>query len=140
MGWLTILMPLVSQVLGRLLPEDPVKKAELELELQKAFIEAETKQIDVNMNEANHASIFVAGWRPFIGWVCGASFAYSFILKPILDYILILNGFPSLPIFSNDELTTVLMGMLGLGGLRTFDKLKGSDTKEVKGLPWLNKK
>ena len=74
-----------------------------------------------NQAEAMHRSVFVAGWRPFIGWVCGLAFAFHFIGLPlILTYT---DHTP--PEFDTGTLTTVLMGMLGLGGLRTYEKLNG---------------
>ena len=74
-----------------------------------------------NQAEAMHRSVFVAGWRPFIGWVCGLAFAFHYIALP-----LILTYRPDLtvPDFDTNSLFTVLMGMLGLGGLRTYEKLK----------------
>jgi len=97
---------------------------------QKHAHESNMAQVDVNKAEAQHRSIFVAGWRPFIGWVCGLALAYHFILYPIVVFIL--ASFPTetftidqLPKFDMDRLMTVLLGMLGLGGLRTFEKSKG---------------
>ena len=75
---------------------------------------------EVNAAEAQHRSIFVAGWRPFIGWICGLAFAFHYIALPlILTYT---DHTP--PAFDTNSLFTVLMGMLGLGGLRTYEKLK----------------
>jgi hypothetical protein len=87
-------------------------------------------QIEVNKASAQHSSVFVAGWRPFVGWVCGTALAYHFIIHPIMVFALVtfnVTGLhPSdLPTFEMDSLLTVLMGMLGLGGLRTFEKTKG---------------
>jgi|TARA_R100000479_G_scaffold126754_1_gene65920 phenylpyruvate tautomerase PptA (4-oxalocrotonate tautomerase family) len=97
---------------------------------QKHAHESNMAQVDVNKTEAQHRSVFVAGWRPFIGWVCGVALAYHFILYPIVVFIL--ASFPTetftveqLPKFDMDSLMTVLLGMLGLGGLRTFEKSKG---------------
>ena len=78
-------------------------------------------QIQVNQNEAKHSSVFVAGWRPFVGWVCGFALLYHFIAQPV---IVLFTGIET-PTFDMGTLTTVLMGMLGLGGLRTFEKSKG---------------
>jgi len=84
----------------------------------KEIIELQTK---INEIEAQHRTLFVAGWRPFIGWVCGLAFAYHFILFPIIRTIYPDVQFPEL---DTEPLFTVLLGMLGLGGLRTFEKLK----------------
>ena len=83
------------------------------------ILELQTK---INEVEAQHRSMFVAGWRPFIGWVCGLAFAYHFVAFPIVRTIYPEIDFPTL---NTEPLFTVLMGMLGLGGLRTFEKLKG---------------
>ena len=78
-------------------------------------------QNEVNKIEAQHRSIFVAGWRPFIGWVCGFAFLYNFILRDLISW---LSPEQIPPAIQMDQLITVLMGMLGLGGLRTYEKLK----------------
>ena len=76
---------------------------------------------ELNKAEAQHRSIFVAGWRPFIGWVCGVAFATHYIIIPVIATY---TDYP-VPEFDNGTLTTVLMGMLGLGGLRTIEKFNG---------------
>jgi hypothetical protein len=89
--------------------------------------ETKMAQIEVNKAEAQHRSLFVAGWRPFIGWTCGIALAYHFILTPFILFATAFAGFqiPALPTFDMESLMTVLLGMLGLGGLRTFEKTKG---------------
>ena len=84
----------------------------------KELIELQTK---INEVEAQHRSLFVAGWRPAIGWVCGLAFAYHYVAFPIIRTI-----YPNVefPVLDTEPLFTVLLGMLGLGGLRTFEKLK----------------
>jgi len=84
-------------------------------------------QIEVNKAEAASGSIFKGGWRPFIGWVCGFAFMYHFVLQPLIVFGVTTAGItiPPLPEFDMSSLMTVLMGMLGLGGLRTFEKQKG---------------
>jgi hypothetical protein len=84
-------------------------------------------QIEVNKAEAASGSLFKGGWRPFIGWVCGFAFAYHFILQPILVFGTLAAGIslPPLPEFDMSQMMPVLLGMLGLGGLRTFEKHKG---------------
>ena len=87
-------------------------------------------QLEVNKAEAASGSIFKGGWRPFIGWVCGAAFAYHFILQPIIVFGVAVAGvtLPELPEFDMGTLMPVLMGMLGLGGLRTVEKLQGKSS------------
>ena len=84
-------------------------------------------QIEVNKAEAASGSVFKGGWRPFIGWVCGFAFAYHFILQPILLFGIVVAGvsFPPLPAFDMSQMMPVLLGMLGLGGLRTYEKKTG---------------
>lgn len=91
-----------------------------EIDPEKA-LELIKVQNEVNKIEAQHRSIFVAGWRPFIGWVCGVALLYNFILRDIIAWISP-NIMP--PALQMEHLLTVLMGMLGLGGLRTYEKLK----------------
>ena len=101
-------------------------KMQLQHELETALHSANLAQLEVNKAEAAHKSIFVAGWRPFVGWVCGVALAYHFILAPLLQFGFALGGIEQdLPEFEFGQLSTVLMGMLGLGGLRTFEKMKG---------------
>ena len=84
-------------------------------------------QLEINKTEAQHRSIFVAGWRPFVGWTCGVALAWHFVLAPFIMFFSAYFGveLPKLPTFDMESLLTVLMGMLGLGGLRTFEKFKG---------------
>lgn len=114
------------KVLDKFIP-DPAAKALAEAELRDSLQAWDAQQNTVNEVEAAHRSIFVAGWRPFIGWVCGLAFAYHFILQPMLSFFMAALGktFP-VPSFDVATLTTVLMGMLGLGGLRTYEKIKGA--------------
>lgn len=132
---LNILLPMIGSVLDRVLPGDApevkAKKLEIESELQKAVIQENISQLEVNKNEAASNSLFVAGWRPFVGWICGLSLAYP-LVKSFADWYLVAHGMPKLPDISSEELTTILYGMLGLGGMRTFEKIKSIDTKKLK--------
>ena len=101
-------------------------KMKLQHELETALHSANLAQLEVNKAEAAHKNTFVAGWRPFVGWVCGVALAYHFILAPLLQFGFALAGLDQeLPEFDFSQLSTVLMGMLGLGGRRTFEKMKG---------------
>ena len=84
-------------------------------------------QLEVNRAEAAHKSLFVAGWRPFVGWTCGIALAWHFVGQPLVVFGIAVAGIdtPELPTFEMESLLTVLLGMLGLGGLRTFEKTKG---------------
>lgn len=84
-------------------------------------------QTEVNKLEANHRTIFVAGWRPFIGWVCGTALLYAFILRDLITWGMTIWA-PEVqppPALHMEQIMTVLMGMLGLGGMRTYEKYKG---------------
>jgi len=85
-----------------------------------------TGQLDINKVEAAHDSIFVAGWRPFVGWICGTGVGLKFIIMPIAQFvvILVMTEPPAFPEFNIAELLTLLGGMLGFGALRTFEKVK----------------
>ncbi len=99
---------------------DKQEKAELIAEINKA-------QLEVNKVESGHTSMFVAGWRPFVGWTCGIALCYHFVLQPFLVFLCYSFGYQvELPVFNMQTLTTILMGMLGLGGLRSFEKVKKS--------------
>ena len=120
----------VTGLLGKFI-QDKDQQAKLAHEIaimaEKYAHEANMAQVGVNEVEATHASKFVAGWRPFIGWVCGVALAYHFVLSPVILFGVAFTGvvIPALPEFDMGSLMTVLMGMLGLGGLRTFEKSKG---------------
>ena len=96
------------------------------LELEKS---GELAQIAVNAQEAQHDSIFVAGWRPFIGWVCGLAFTWAFLLYPILSFLVVALGLPAdltlVPELDLASMMPVLMGMLGLGAMRSWEKREG---------------
>ena len=99
---------------------DKEEKAKLITEINKA-------QLELNKVEAGHTSRFVSGWRPFTGWICATAMAYHFILQPLLTFALYTFGNEIvLPTFDMTTLTTVLLGMLGLGGMRSFEKVKKS--------------
>lgn len=125
-----LLVTSVSNILSKFIP-DATERQKLAHEIatmaQKNAHENAMAQIEVNKVEAASDSVFKGGWRPFIGWVCGAAFAYHFVLQPVLIFVMTYLGFavPTLPEFDMASLMTVLMGMLGLGGLRTFEKYKG---------------
>lgn len=105
---------------------DPVEAGKLELQFKQLEQALSNGQIAINKEEAKHPSIFVAGWRPFIGWVCGMSLMFHFIVFPTTMWILAIFSIavPNPPIFDMQSLMTILGGLLGLGGLRTFEKVK----------------
>jgi hypothetical protein len=127
---LPAVLPLVKDVVGSFLPEDPKKRAEaerkIEAQLTDHLAKIDMAQLEVNKVEAASRSVFVAGWRPFVGWACGVSLAWSYICQPILTFALVQAGYGvELPALDMSQMMPVLMGMLGLGGLRSFEKYKG---------------
>tara|TARA_S200002703_G_scaffold110968_1_gene96568 strand:- start:842 stop:1237 length:396 start_codon:yes stop_codon:yes gene_type:complete len=111
--------------------EDKDQKALLAHEVatmaQRHAQELTIAQIEVNKTEAQSRNIFVAGWRPFVGWTCGIALAWHFVGLPVTLFMTSMFQVetPPLPEFEMESLMTVLLGMLGLGGLRTFEKTKG---------------
>ena len=126
---LSALAGLADTLINKIWP-DPAARASAEAQLIKAQMDAALasvqQQIDINKIEAASPNVFVSGWRPSIGWACGAAFALHFVILPVLNWIVGLFGHAPIVIpFDMDTLSTVLMGMLGLGGLRTFEKMRG---------------
>ena len=122
-----------SKVLDRVLP-DPAQQAAAKLELMKLQQNGElaqiTGQMEINKVEAASSSLFVSGWRPSIGWVCGAGFAVQFVIGPLAEWGSALYGHPvKFPQMDTGTLMPLLLGMLGLGGLRTAEKLADKAAK-----------
>lgn len=129
------LLPILGNLMDKLFP-DPTVAESAKLQIMQmaqtgelAQLDADTKmalgQIAVNQVEASSPSLFVAGWRPFVGWICGFSFAFKFVLGPLVAMLLTAAGYPVvLPVMDFTEMSTILLGMLGLGALRTVEKVK----------------
>jgi len=132
MAALPIIGSIVGKVLDRVLPDkaaNDAAKAELaRLELSGELKEV-TDQLDINLAEAGSKSVFVAGWRPFVGWVCGAAFAWAFVVQPFAVFALVACNVAfdpkRLPMLDLATMLPVLLGMLGLGALRSYDKANG---------------
>ena len=130
---MSLISTLTGPVLGLLdkFVEDKDQKAKLAHELatmaDRLAHEQQLAQIAVNKEEAASGSLFKGGWRPCIGWICGIAFGYHFVLQPVIIFVVALIGIeiPELPEFDMGTLLTVLGGMLGIGGLRTYEKQKG---------------
>lgn len=129
---ITAVLGLGGQLIDRLWP-DPTKAAEAKLALitlqQKGELDGIIGQLDINKEEAKNPSIFVSGWRPFIGWVCGIALVYSFLGQPLLAWLSINFHFTAPPSLDMGTLITLLGGMLGLSGLRTAEKINGVASK-----------
>ena len=129
----TALFEVGSKVLDRVLP-DPAQQAAAKLELMKLQQNGElaqiTGQMEINKVEAASSSLFVSGWRPSIGWVCGAGFAVQFVIGPLAEWGSALYGHPvKFPQMDTGTMMPLLLGMLGLGGLRTAEKLADKAAK-----------
>ena len=120
----------VTGLLDKFIP-DADEKAKLAHEIatmaEKQAHEANMGQLEINKMEAQHRSVFIAGWRPFIGWGLSFAMIWHFVIVPMITFGFAYAGVvpPELPAFDMESLMTVLLGMLGLGGLRTFEKAKG---------------
>lgn len=120
-----------TAVIERLWP-DPIDQAKAKLELLKLQQQGEFKvidadlqsalaQVNVNAEEAKSENIFKSGWRPAIGWICGSAFAYNFVVGPVLSFL----GYGTFTPLDMSEMLPILLGMLGLGSMRTWEKSKG---------------
>ena len=126
---LTALIGPVSKLVGKFIEDKDVKNKlshDLAKLAQRHAQELAKSQIEVNKMEAQSRHWFVASWRPFIGWTCGIALMWHFVLSQFILFFATMFGYslPALPEFDMGSLMTVLMGMLGLGGLRTFEKYK----------------
>ena len=131
------LIPVLTSLLDKIFP-DPTAAANAKLELIKLQQAGDLKVLDadlqialaqagINQAEAQSPDNFRGGWRPGAGWICVFGLGYQFILQPLLPWLLAILGatVPPLPAIDNDTLMTLLMGMLGLSGFRTFERVKG---------------
>lgn len=135
MGIIDILTGPVMKILDKVIP-DPAAKAQAQLEMLRMTQAGEFKEIDaqlemarnqtsVNVEEAKSTSLFVSGWRPFIGWTCGLIFVSNYIGVPLLAWLSPALNIPPPPRLDIGEVLPVLLGMLGLGSMRTAERIKG---------------
>jgi len=138
---LAAILGIGSKLIDKFIP-DPAQAEQAKLKLLEmqmtgdlAQLAAETDlaklQIQTNVEEAKNSNIFVSGWRPAVGWCCAAAFAYSYVLLPFLQFVVFTFGTTAMaeqlalaPRLELSEMMPVLLGMLGLGGLRTVEKVK----------------
>ena len=126
---ISAIMPMVGEVVDRLVPDKAgaaKAKQDLEAKLVDAAMAGQLGNLEINTVEAAHRSVWVSGWRPCVGWVAAVSLGAHYLVWPTAQWVGTLVGFPNPPPqFDMDHLMTILMGMLGLGGLRTYEKQKG---------------
>lgn len=117
-----------KSLLDRFFPNEEERR-KAEADFLKMAMDGELKQVvaqlEINAREAMHPSVWVAGWRPGAGWCGVAGLAYVTILQPLLTWLAAIKGWPVPPEMNTELLWVVLTGMLGIGGLRTFEKAKG---------------
>jgi hypothetical protein len=136
MALLDLLVGPVMDIVNKLIP-DPVAKAQAQLQLLQlqqnstfkeidAQLQQSAQQTDTDKVEAANTSLFVAGWRPFIGWICGTGLGWNYIGISILSFLTTAFGHPIVVAKADlSEMMPLLIGMLGLGGMRTFEKING---------------
>lgn len=119
----------VNSIIERIFPDktqQDAAKAQLNLAIQAGELDLLKGQIDVNKAEAANSSLFVSGWRPAVGWTCALALAYNDVLAPFLGFAAHLAGssvpLPSVPLA---DTMPVLLGLLGLGAMRTYEKVNG---------------
>lgn len=135
-----VLAPIIGKVLDFI--PDPNKKAEAQLRLQQeldansehilnALTEVDKAQAAINVEEAKSSNLFVSGGRPAIIWICATAFGWTYVLQPALVFVLAASGHPvqGLPTLNMSEMMPVLLGILGLGGMRTWEKSQGVQDK-----------
>ena len=119
----------IASLLGKFIPDADTKNKlahEISTMAENHAVELAKGQLEINKAEAQHRSLFVAGWRPFLGWCLSFALAWHFIFAPFIIFVCAFSGMeiPELPFFDMESLMTVLLGMLGLGSLRTVEKIK----------------
>lgn len=128
-------MGIIEKIFDRVIP-DPEHAAAAKLEAAKlaqagdlAFLDADVKialaQANITLEESKSDSLFKSGWRPAIGWTCTVGFIYQFVLQPVLAWASINFGWVAPPVVDTGTLVSLLVGMLGLAGIRSFDKIQG---------------
>ena len=135
----SLIGPLIDKVASFIPNPEERQRARLEMEAQvmaqqteivRALVDADRNQTEINKIEAASSSIFVAGWRPFIGWICGCALAWQFLLMPIGSWAVSLVAQylgekpPTFPQLDNSQLYPILFALLGMGGLRTLEKIR----------------
>lgn len=128
--------PIIGPLIDRI--PDPNERARAKEQIEGQMLAAMTSlvqgQLEINKVQAQHGSIFVAGARPAIMWICAIALGWNYILQPILSWGVFIAGvdIAAAPTLDTGELTTILLGMLGLGGLRTYEKRLGVARNDIR--------
>jgi hypothetical protein len=131
---ISLALEIGGKVLDRVFP-DPTERAKAQLELlkleQSGDLAVMTAQTDINKVEAGSAHLFVSGWRPFVGWVCGLSLCYAAILEPFARFVatVMFSYVGTFPIIDTALTLQILLGLLGLAGMRSWEKKEGVASK-----------
>ena len=126
---LNLLIGPITELLSKVIP-DKTERERLAYEIstlaERQAHEQMMAQLEVNKTEASHMSLYVAGWRPFIGWSCGIAMAFNYIGVPVVETVSVINGTPlTIDPLDLEVMMPVLLGMLGLGGMRSYEKRNG---------------
>jgi len=125
MAFISDIISTVGGLAGKFIKDKDAVEA-FKHEVDMSLTKLDLAQMEVNKVEAAHHSIFVAGWRPFIGWNCGLALSLDFLIRPIAQWGILMSGeVVTLPSLDTEQLYPILMGLLGLGTLRTYEKFKG---------------
>tara|TARA_B100000131_G_C17773182_1_gene474193 strand:+ start:49 stop:462 length:414 start_codon:yes stop_codon:yes gene_type:complete len=136
MSLLTTLIEPVSKILDKAIPDTDLKRKlshEISTLAEKSALEVAKGQMQANVEQAKHPSLFVAGARPSIMWICALGLLTQFFLMPIAEWITVI-WYPdiTLPNLNTSELTTLTLSILGLGGMRSWEKSKGVARENMK--------
>lgn len=136
LGLLGSLLPVATSIIDKVVPDkNAAKKAKLDMEkeLTTAFNKANLAQIETNKIQAAHPSIFVSGARPAIMWICAFGLGWQFVFQPVAVWVLALTASDVvLPIIETEGLMSLTLALLGLGGMRSFEKSKGVQRNNMK--------
>ena len=131
---ITLLLSVGNKLIDHFFP-DANQAAAAKLELlkmqQNGDLQVMASQMEINKIEAQNPSLFVSGWRPFIGWVCGISLTYAAIIEPVSRFVakVIFNYFGEFPVIDTTLTLQILLGLLGLAGMRSWEKKEGVASK-----------
>lgn len=110
----------ISDIVSKVVP-DPIKKAEIMLKVEELRMRPDFAQIEINKVEASSTNVFVSGWRPAVAWVCVAGLFFTYIIGPVLSMWVPVDHMPEFPI---EHMTNLVYALLGLGAMRTVEKIK----------------